>query len=62
MARLGAKLIRTKTSLDFATKAPEFIFSQKKGFRLEFLYEIVPHQFLWPNGLYGVIRGKIVPE
>ena len=26
MVRLGAKLLRTKTSLDFASKAPEFVF------------------------------------
>ena len=62
MVRSGAKLFRTKTLLNFASKAPSNSFFQKTRFRFEFLYYIAPHLFSWPNRLDGVIGGKSVPE
>ena len=57
-----AKLFRTKTLLNFASKALSNSFFHKKRFRFEFLYKVAPHQFSWPNGLDGTIGGKSVPE
>ncbi len=62
MARLGAKLFRTKTSLDFPMKALAKSFFPKKRFRSEFFYETASHLILGPNGLYGAFGGKIVPD
>ena len=62
MVRSGAKLFRTKTLLNFASKALSNSFFQKTRFRLEFLFKIAPHQFSWPNRLDGAIGGKSVPE
>ena len=62
MARLGAKLFRTKTSRDFPMKALTKSFFPKKRFRSEFFYETAPHLILGPNGLYGAFGGKIVPD
>ena len=59
--RSGAKLFRTKTVLNFASKALSNSFFQKTHFRLEFLYQIAPHEFYGPNGLDGAIGRKIVP-
>ena len=62
MAWLGAKLFRTKTLLNFASKPLSNLFFQKTLFRFEFLYKIAPHLFSSPNGLDGAIGGKSVPE
>ena len=62
MVRSGAKLFRTKTLLNFASKALSNSFFQKTRFRLEFLSKIAPHLFSWPNGLDGAIGSKSVPE
>ena len=62
MVRSGAKLFRTKTLLNFASKALSFSFFQKTRFRFEFLYKIAPHLFSLPNGLNGTIGGKTVPD
>ena len=62
MVRSGAKLFRTKTLLNFASKALSNSFFQKTRFRFEFLYKIAPHLFSWPNGRDYVIGGKSVPE
>ena len=62
MVRSGAKLFRTKTLLIFASEALSNSFFQKSRFRFEFLYQITPHLFSWPNGLEGTIVGKSVPE
>ena len=62
MVRSGAKLFRTKTFLNFASKALSNSFFQKTRFRLEFLYQIAPHLFSLPNGLGGTIGGKSVSE
>ena len=67
MVRSGAKLFRTKTVLNFASKALSNSFFQKTCFqktcfRLEFLYLIAPHQFYGPNGLDGAIGGQSVME
>ena len=62
MVRSGAKLFRTKTLLNFASKALSNSFFQKTRFRFEFFYKIAPHLFSWPNGLDGAIGGKSVPE
>ena len=51
MVRSGTKLFRTKTVLNFASKALSNSFFQKTRFRLEFLYQIAPHEFYGPNGL-----------
>ena len=61
MVRSGAKLIRTKTFLSFASKALSNSFFQKTRVWLEFLYRIAPHLFSLPNGLDGAIGGKSVP-
>ena len=58
----GAKLFRTKTLLNFASKALSNSFFQKSRFWFEFLYKIAPHLFSWPNGLDGTIMGKSVPQ
>ena len=60
--RSGTKLFRTKTLLNFASKALSNSFFQKTRFRFEFFYKIAPHLFSWPNGLDGTIGGKSVPE
>ena len=62
MVRSGAKLFRTKTFLNFASKALSNLFFQKTRFQLEFLYQIAPHQFYGPSGLDGAIGGKSVSE
>ena len=62
MVRSGEKLFRTKTLLNFASKALSNSFFQKTRFRFEFLYYIAPHLFYGPNGLDGAIGGKSVPE
>ena len=62
MVRSGAKLFRTQTFLNFASKALSNSFFQKTCFRLEFLYLIAPHQFYGPNGLDGAIGGQSVME
>jgi hypothetical protein len=62
MVGSGAKLFRTKTLLNFASKALSNSFFQKTRFRFEFLYQNAPHLFSWPNGLDGTIGGKSVPE
>ena len=62
MVRSGAKLFRTKTLLNFASKALSNLFFQKTRFRFEFLYWIAPHLFSWPNGLDGTIVVKSDPE
>ena len=62
MARSGVKLFRTKTLLNFASKALSNSFFQKTRFRFEFLYWIAPHLFSWPNGLDGTIVVKSDPE
>ena len=59
---MGAKLFRTKTLLNFASKALSNSFFQKTRFRFEFLYSITPHLFYGPNGLDGTTVGKSVPE
>ena len=53
---------RTKSLLNFASKALSNSFFQKTRFWFEFLYWIAPHQFSWPNGLDGTIGGKSVSE
>ena len=53
-------MFRTKTLLNFASKSHSNSFFQKTCFQFEFLYLIAPHLFSWPNGLDGVIGGKIV--
>ena len=58
----GAKLLRTKTLLNFALNALSYSFFQKTRFRFEFSYKITPHLFSWPNGIDGTIGGKSVPE
>ena len=62
MVRPGEKLFRTKTLLNFASKAHTSSFFQKTRFRFKFWYEITPHLFYRPNGLDGAIGGKCVPE
>ena len=62
MVRSGAKLFRTKTLLNFASKALSNSFFQKTRFRFEFLYKITPYLFYGPNGLDGAIEGKSIPE
>ena len=62
MVRSWAKLFRTKTLLNFSTKALSNSFFQKTRFRFEFLYKIAPHLFSWPNGQDSTIGGKSVPE
>ena len=62
MVRSGAKLFQTKTFLNSASKALSNSFFQKTRFWFQFLYEITPHLFSWPNGLDGTIGGKCVPE
>ena len=62
MVRSGAKLFRTNTFLNFASKALSNSFFQKTRFRFEFLFWIAPHLFSWPNGLDGTIGGKSVTE
>ena len=62
MAHFGVKLFRTKTLLNFSSKALSDSFFQKTRFWFEFLYWIAPHQFSWPNGLDGTIGGKSVSE
>ena len=62
MVRSGAKLFRTKTLRNFASKALSNSFFQKTRFRFEFLYKIAPHLFSWQNGLDRTIGGKSVPE
>ena len=62
MVRSGAKLFRTKTLLNFASKALSNSFFQKTRFRLQFLYWIATHQFYGPNGLDDAIRGKSLLE
>ena len=59
MVRSGAKLLRTKTLLNFASKALSNSFFQKTRFRFEFLYEIAPHLFSWPNGLECTMGSKV---
>ena len=61
MVRSGAELIRTKTLLNFASKALSNSFLQKTRFRFEFLYKIARHEFYVPNRLDGAIGGKSVP-
>ena len=61
MVRSGAKLFRTKTFLNFASKALSNSFFQKTRFRFEFLFSITPHLFHVPNGLDGTTVGKSVP-
>ena len=62
MVRSGAKLFRTKTLLNFASKALSNLFFQKTRFQFEFLYKITPYLFSWQNGIDGAIGGKSVPE
>ena len=62
MAHSGVKLFRTKTLLNFSSKALSNSFFKKTRFRFEFLYWIAPHLFSRPNGLYGTIGGKSVTE
>ena len=62
MVRSAVKLFRTKTLLNFASKALSNSFFQKARFRFEFLDKIAPHLFSWPNGLDGATGGKSVPE
>ena len=62
MVRSGAKLFRTKTLLNFASKALSNKFFKKTRLRFEILYKVAPHQFFWPNGLDGTIADKSVPE
>ena len=59
MVHSGAKLFRTKTLLNFASKALSNSFFQKPRFRFEFLYKITPHLFSLANGLDGTIGGKV---
>ena len=56
----GAKLFRTKTMPNFASKTLSNSFFQKTRFRFAFLYQIAPHEFYGPNGLDGAIGGKSV--
>ena len=62
MVRSGAKLFRTKTLLNFASKAPSNSFFQKTRFWLQFLYWIAPHQSYGRNGFDGAISGKSFPK
>ena len=62
MVHSGAKLFRTKTMLNFASKALSNSFFQKTSFRFDILHWIAPHLFSLPNGLDGTIGGKSVPE
>ena len=62
MVRSGAKLFRTKTFLNFVSKALSNSFFQKTRLRFEFLYWIAPHLFYLPNRLDGTIGGKSVSE
>ena len=62
MVRSGTNFFRTKSFLNFTSKALSNSFFQKIRFRLEFLYQIAPHLFYGPNGLDGAIWGKSVPE
>ena len=62
MVHSGTELFRTKTLLNFASKALSNSVFQKSRFRFEFLYQIAPHLFSSPNGLDGMIGGKSVPE
>ena len=59
MVHSGAKLFRTKTLLNFPSKALSNSFFQETRFRLEFLYWIVPHLFYGPNRLDGAFGGKV---
>ena len=58
----GGYMFRTKTLLNFASKALSNSFFRKSRFQIEFLYYIALHLFSWPNGLDGTIGGKSVPE
>ena len=58
----GAKLFRTKTSLNFASKALPNSFFQNTRFSVWILYKIALHLFSSPNGIDGAIGGKSVPE
>ncbi len=58
----GAKLFRTKTLLNFASKALSNSFFQKTRFRFELLYYYVPTLRSSDNGLDGTIGGKSAPE
>ena len=62
MVHSRVKFFRTKSLLNFASKALSNSFFQKTHFRFEFLYWIAPHLFSWPNGLDGTIGGKSVTE
>ena len=62
VGRSWPKSFRTKTFLNFASKALSNSFFPKTSFRFEFFYKIAPHLFSWPNGLDGAIGGKSVPE
>ena len=62
MVRSGAKLFRTKTLLNFASKALSNSFFKKTHFRFEFSFSITPNLFYGPNGLDGMTVGKSVPE
>ena len=55
-------MFRTKTLLNFASKALSNSFFQKTRFWLQFLYRFAPHQSYGPNGIDGAIRGKSLPE
>ena len=54
---LGAKLLRF-----ISPRKPPKSFFQKTRFRSEFFPYSAPHNLSGPNGLYGAIGGKIVPE
>ena len=62
MVHSGAKLFRTKTLLNFASKALSNSFFQKTRFRLEFFDESGPIPLFWAYWLYGAFGGKIVLE
>ena len=62
MVRSGAKLFRTKTLLNFASKAFSNSFFQNTRFRFKFLSKIARHLSSWPNGLDGAIGSKSVPK
>ena len=54
-------MIRTKTVLNFASKAVSNSFFQNTRCRLDILYQIAPHEYYGPNGLDGTIGGKGAP-
>ena len=58
----GGRIVPDESLLNFASKALSNSFFQKTHFRLEFLYQIAPHEFYGPNGLDSAIRGKSLPE